>query len=54
MNIDLSDPTRYQFMSSKEENEIREIFHQHWEKMKNQVKAVLNGISVWRNAQKEI
>jgi hypothetical protein len=49
MNIDLTDPIRHSFVSNKEENEIREIFYRHWEKMKNQMKIVINGISEWRS-----
>jgi hypothetical protein len=48
MNIVLTDPIRYSYISNREGNEIREIFYQHWEKMKNQMKGVIDEINMWR------
>lgn len=49
MSINLSDPYRYSFIGSKEENEIRAIFYKHWGKMKNQMKAAVDEINTWRS-----
>jgi len=49
MNIVLDDPSRSTFFGSKEENKIREIFYQHWEKMKNQMKMIIDIINTWRS-----
>ena len=55
MNIHLVDPRRHMFMGNKDENEIREIFYQHWEKMKAEIKQMVDQINEWRSARlKEI
>jgi hypothetical protein len=33
----------------KEDNEIRQIFFEHWEKIKNQTETVMNDINAWRS-----
>jgi hypothetical protein len=49
MNTTLTDPWRRTPISSKEENEMREIFYQHWKKMKNQMKTSIDVINLWRS-----
>jgi hypothetical protein len=49
MDFKLVEPCRRSKTGKKEENEIREIFYEHWEKMKNQTEAVMNDINAWRS-----
>jgi hypothetical protein len=49
MSIVLNDPSRFTLFGSKEEDKIREIFYQHWEKMKNQMKMIIDVINMWRS-----
>jgi hypothetical protein len=49
MSAFLNPPGRNVYGGRKEENEIREIFYQHWEKMKNQVFMTHNEIIKWRD-----
>ena len=49
MSTVLAKPCRHGRITSKEENEIREIFYQHWEKMKNQMKKSIDKINRWRS-----
>jgi hypothetical protein len=44
----LEPPNRKSYNSSKEENALREIFYQHWEKMKNQMGRTTEEINQWR------
>jgi len=44
----LESPSRKVFNSSKEENAIREIFYQHWEKIKDQMVSTKEEINRWR------
>jgi hypothetical protein len=44
----LEPPSRKGFNSSKEANTIREIFYQHWEKMKDQIVRTRDEIYRWR------
>jgi hypothetical protein len=44
----LESPNRKSYNSSKEENALREIFYQHWEKMKNQMGRTTEEINQWR------
>jgi hypothetical protein len=48
MSNSLESPGRKVFNSSKEENAIREIFYQHWEKMKNEMTRTSDEINRWR------
>ncbi len=48
MDFKLAEPCRRSKTGKKEENEIREIFYEHWEKMKSQTEAVMNDINAWR------
>lgn len=43
----LSEPCRYRALSSKEENQIRKIFHGLWEVMKYQLDIDINAINKW-------
>jgi hypothetical protein len=45
----LAKPCRHGRITSKEENEIREIFYRHWETMKNQMKTSIDVINTWRS-----
>jgi hypothetical protein len=45
----LDKPCRHSINSSREENEIREIFHNHWERMKIQMKTTIDDINKWRS-----
>lgn len=47
MVFQLVDPRRSIRMGNKEENEIREIFFRHWEKMKSQIQENINEINNW-------
>jgi hypothetical protein len=49
MSAFLNPPGREFFNGGKEANEIREIFYQHWEKMKNQMIMTHNEINKWRD-----
>lgn len=49
MNNFLAVPCRRSHFTSKEENEIREIFYQHWETMKKQMDASIEKIQEWRH-----
>jgi hypothetical protein len=48
MNTLLNAPCRWQPDSTNAENEIREIFFQHWDKLKNHFIAMVNEINKWR------
>ncbi|CAF3161888.1 unnamed protein product [Rotaria sp. Silwood2] len=45
----LAEPCRQSRSSGKEENEIRKIFYQHWEKLKNRMEEDIVGINEWRS-----
>ena len=49
MSSFLKSPGRDIFNSSKEENTIREIFYQHWKKMKEQMTITNDDINNWRH-----
>jgi hypothetical protein len=49
MDFKLVEPCRRSKTGKKEENDIREIFYEHWEKMKNRTKLVMDGINTWRS-----
>jgi hypothetical protein len=49
MVFDFGEPGRHKIRGNKEENEIREIFYQHWEKMKNSTKMIIDEINKWRS-----
>jgi hypothetical protein len=49
MSFNFDEPCRRSKTGKKEENDIREIFYEHWEKMKNQTKVALDGINAWRS-----
>ena len=48
MDFKLEEPRRQSKTGKKEDNEIREIFFQHWKKMRNQTEAVVGEINGWR------
>jgi hypothetical protein len=48
MSIFLNAPCRWVPDSTNAENEIREIFFHHWEKLKDQMIAGVNAINSWR------
>jgi hypothetical protein len=49
MNTSLNPPIRWLPDSTNAENEIREIFFQHWDKMKDHLIAMVNEINAWRH-----
>ena len=49
MVFQLADPRRNILMGNKDENEIREIFYKHWDKMKNQIQEKIDEITKWRS-----
>ncbi|CAF1544828.1 unnamed protein product [Rotaria magnacalcarata] len=48
MNINLNEPCRWLSDSTDAENEIRQIFYNHWEKLKDHLIAGVNEINAWR------
>ncbi|CAF3442374.1 unnamed protein product [Rotaria socialis] len=48
MNINLNEPCRWLSDSTNVENEIRLIFYNHWEKLKDRLMAGVNEINAWR------
>jgi len=48
MTTFFNEPCRWSPDSTNAENEIREIFVQHWEKLKNQMIAKVNELNTWR------
>src|SRR5690242_4172122 len=49
MNHFTQPPGREVYNGSKEENEIRKIFYDHWEKMRDQMTTEINQIESWRD-----
>lgn len=49
MSIKLVDPGRSALISTTEENQIRGIFYEHWEKMKTEMKRIMEEIDTWRS-----
>ncbi|CAF1498396.1 unnamed protein product [Adineta steineri] len=49
MSISYNPPCRWLVDSTNAENNIRHIFFQHWEKMKDQCIAAINQINAWRD-----
>ncbi|CAF1948019.1 unnamed protein product [Rotaria magnacalcarata] len=43
------EPNRHSYRSSKEENEIREIFYNHWEELKKHADEAIGTINSWRS-----
>ncbi|CAF3442396.1 unnamed protein product [Rotaria socialis] len=43
------EPNRHSYRSSKEENEIREIFYSHWEELKKYADEAIGAINSWRS-----
>lgn len=48
MNINLNEPCRWLSDSTTAENEIREIFFKHWEKLRDRFILNVNEINAWR------